>query len=171
MTEYRMPIVEYTPEQMAPRVARFDKLKYPPNRYHDSQLPGNARKNYLVVGTGLIAEGSTDPMSAIPVSEGFQMSYIKAVPGNGPMLHNHDTNETFICLEGKWKVIWGRNAEHSVILNKYDVCAIPPYVPRRFECVEPAPGQTEGLLQSIQPGNRPEVEWITPVSEVLAKSA
>ena len=82
---YAMPIVEYTPEQMQKRVARFDQLKYPPNRYHDSQLPGNTRKNYLVVGTGLIAPGGTDPWSAIPVKEGFQMSFIKAEPGNGPM--------------------------------------------------------------------------------------
>jgi quercetin dioxygenase-like cupin family protein len=160
MKQYRLPIVDYTPEQMQERVARFDKLKYPPNRYHDSQLPGHVRKNYLVVGTGLIAEGATDPWSAIPVQEGFQMSFIRAEPGNGPMLHNHDTNETFTCLEGKWKVIWGRNAEHSVLLDKYDVCAIPPFVPRRFECVEPEAGKKEGLLQSIQPGDKPEVEWI-----------
>ena len=156
---YAMPIVEYTPEQMQKRVARFDQLKYPPNRYHDSQLPGNTRKNYLVVGTGLIAPGGTDPWSAIPVKEGFQMSFIKAEPGNGPMLHNHDTNETFVCLEGKWKVIWGLKAEHEVLLNKYDV-SIPPFVPRRFECVEPAAGQKEGLLQSIQPGDEPKVEWV-----------
>jgi mannose-6-phosphate isomerase-like protein (cupin superfamily) len=155
-----MRIDDYTPEQMDKRVARFDKLKYPPTRYHDSQLPGHARKNYLVVGTGLIAEGATDPWSAIPVAEGFQMSYIKAVPGNGPMLHNHDTNETFICLEGKWKVIWGRHQENSVLLDKYDVCSVPPFVPRRFECVEPQAGHEEGLLQSIQSGDRAEVEWV-----------
>lgn len=155
-----MRIDDYTPEQMDKRVARFDKLKYPPTRYHDSQLPGHARKNYLVVGTGLIAEGATDPWSAIPVAEGFQMSYIKAVPGNGPMLHNHDTNETFICLEGKWKVIWGRHQENSVLLDKYDVCSVPPFVPRRFECVEPQAGHEEGLLQSIESGDRAEVEWV-----------
>jgi mannose-6-phosphate isomerase-like protein (cupin superfamily) len=160
MKQYRMDIVDFTPEQMAQRVARFDQLKYPPNRYHDSQLPGHERKNYLVVGMGLIAEGATDPWSAIPISEGFQMSYIRAMPGNGPMLHNHDTNETFVCLEGTWRVIWGRNAEHSVVLGKYDVCSIPPFVPRRFECVEPEAGKAEGLLQSIQPGDRPQVEWV-----------
>ena len=30
--EYRMPIVEYTTDQMEKRVARFDTIKYPPNR-------------------------------------------------------------------------------------------------------------------------------------------
>ena len=58
------------------------------------------------------------------------------------------------------KVIWGLKAEHEVLLNKYDVCSIPPFVPRRFECVEPAAGQKEGLLQSIQPGDEPKVEWV-----------
>lgn len=160
MKQYKMNIIDLTPEQMDQRVARFKTLQYPPDRYHDSKLPGNARKNFLVVGTGLIAPGATDPMSAIPVREGFQMSFIKAEPGNGPQLHNHDTNETFVCLEGKWKVIWGRHAEHSVLLDKYDVCSVPPFVPRRFECVEPQAGHTEGLLQSIQPGDTPQVEWV-----------
>lgn len=160
MKQYEMPIIDLSEEEMQKRVARFTTLKYPPNRYHDSQLPGNKRKNYLVVGRGLIAEGATDPMPAIPIEEGFQLSYIKAEPGNGPSLHNHDTNETFICLEGRWKIIWGKNADKSVILEKYDVCSVPPYVPRRFECVEPAPGKKEGLLQAIQPGDIAKVEWI-----------
>ena len=39
-------------------------------------------------------------MSAIPVSEGFNLGYCRAKPGKGPMMHNHDTNETFIPMTG-----------------------------------------------------------------------
>jgi hypothetical protein len=36
-------------------------------------------------------------MAAIKISEGFNLGYCRAKPGQGPMMHNHDTKETFIC--------------------------------------------------------------------------
>ena len=48
-----------------------------------------------------------DNASAIPVDEGFQLGYATMKPGNGPKLHNHDTNETFIAIKGTWRVVWG----------------------------------------------------------------
>ena len=44
--EHEMEIKEYSPEEMSTRVARYGQLKYPPDRYPDSQLPGNERKNF-----------------------------------------------------------------------------------------------------------------------------
>ncbi|HEX2827043.1 MAG TPA: hypothetical protein VHP37_11900 [Burkholderiales bacterium] len=155
-----MPIKELSADEMSERVARFKTLKYPPDRYPDSQLPGHLRKNFLVIGHGLIVEGGKDPMSAIPVDEGFQMSYVEAEPGNGPMLHNHDTNETFIAIRGRWRVIWGLKEEHHVDLDPLDVCAVPPYVPRRFINLERGAGGEPGLLMTIQPGNTPRTEFI-----------
>ena len=100
----KMEIRNLTPEQMQKRVARYKSLQYPPDRYPDSQLPGHVRRNYLIVGRGLQVEGGNDPLSAIPINEGFQMSYVEAEPGNGPILHNHDTNETFVAIRGRWYV-------------------------------------------------------------------
>ena len=45
-------------------------------------------------------------MSAIPISEGFNLGYCRAKPGKGPMMHNHDTNETFIPMTGVWRCSW-----------------------------------------------------------------
>jgi hypothetical protein len=45
-------------------------------------------------------------MAAIKISEGFNLGYCRALPGKGPMLHNHDTNETFICMTGVWRASW-----------------------------------------------------------------
>lgn len=157
---YEMKIIEVSPEQMEKRVARKNKLKYPPDRYPDSLIPGHVRKNYLVVGTGLIVEGGKDPMSAIPISEGFQMSYVEAKPGNGPMLHNHDTNETFVAIKGKWRVIWGVGEKHHVDLDELDVCSVPPFVPRRFINLTPGDEREEGLLLTVQPGNVAKVEYL-----------
>jgi hypothetical protein len=40
-------------------------------------------------------------MPAISIAEGFNLGYCKAKPGKGPLMHNHDTNETFIAMTGK----------------------------------------------------------------------
>jgi len=157
---YDMEIRTLSPTDMDKRVARFKELKYPPDRYPDSLLPGHERKNYLVVGQGLIVDGGKDPMSAIPIHEGFQMSYVEAKPGNGPKLHNHDTNETFVAIKGRWRVIWGLNQEHSVELDPLDVCAVPPFVPRRFINLEPGAESDVGLLLTVQPGNVAKCEFM-----------
>lgn len=156
----KMAIKTVTPEQMKKRVARYKSLAYPPDRYPDSQLPGHVRKNYLIVGRGLVVDDGKDPLSAIPIDEGFQMSYVEAEPGNGPMLHNHDTNETFVAIRGRWRVIWGRDEEHHVDLDPLDVCAVPPFVPRRFINIERAANGEVGLLLTVQPGNAPNVEFL-----------
>jgi mannose-6-phosphate isomerase-like protein (cupin superfamily) len=155
-----MEIRTLSPEDMQKRVARFCELKCPPDRYPDSLLPGHERKNFLVIGHGLIVDGGKDPMSAIPIDEGFQMSYVEAKPGNGPKLHNHDTNETFIALKGRWRIIWGLDEENWVDLDVFDVCAVPPFVPRRFINLEPAADSEVGLLMTIQPGNVPKCEFM-----------
>lgn len=113
--ELAMEIREVSRDDMLTRVARYKTLRYPADRYPDSQLPGHVRRNYLVVGKGLVVEGGNDPMSAIPIDEGFQMSYVTAEPGNGPMLHNHDTNETFVAIKGRWRVIASLPRSGSIV--------------------------------------------------------
>ena len=100
-------------------------------------------------------------MSAIPIDEGFQMSYVTAEPGNGPMLHNHDTNETFVAIKGRWRVIWGANEEHSDrprsagrVLGAALSCRGASSMSRLPRTVRP------GLLLTIQPGNAPNVEFL-----------
>lgn len=159
-TQPKMPLNTVTKEQMLKRVARYDKLEYPVDRYPDSQVPGHERKNFLVIGTGLVVDGGKDPLSAIPINEGFTMSYVQAKPGKGPILHNHDTNETFIAIHGTWRIIWGVDEENSVDLDELDVCSAPPHVARRFINVTPGEGREEGLLITIQAGDHPKAEWI-----------
>ncbi len=147
-------------EEMLKRLARRKNLKYPPDRYPDSLLPGHERKNFLVIGRGLQIEGGKDPMSAIPIDEGFLMSYVEAKPGNGPKLHIHDTNESFIAVRGTWRVIWGMNEEEHVDLEELDVFSTPPGVPRRFINLTTPAGSDVGLLITIQAGNQPGAEWV-----------
>jgi uncharacterized RmlC-like cupin family protein len=157
--QYQMEIRALTPAQMRQRVARFDELKYPPDRYPDSHLPGRERKNYLVVGRGLKVAGAKDPMSAIPVSEGFQLSYAKVRPGNGPQLHNHDSNETFVAIKGTWRVFWGLGQANSVDLKPLDVCSVPAFVPRTFICLSTDDGEDEGVIMAVIAGDAPNSEF------------
>lgn len=156
----RMPVLRYSQAQMQRRVARFSELSCPPNRYPDSHLPGHERRNYLVIGRGLQVDGAADPMSAIPIAEGFQLAYATMRPGNGPRMHNHDTNETFIALKGTWRVLWGLGPTESVDLKPLDVCSLPPFVPRSFLCLTAEPGEEEGLLMAVIAGDEPRSEFI-----------
>ena len=76
-------------------------------------------------------------LSAIPISEGFNLGYCRAKPGKGPMMHNHDTNETFIPMTGVWRCWWEneKGEVESVDLNPLDVISFPPGAIRRFENV------------------------------------
>ena len=134
----QMEIKNLSQQEMLMRVARFKTLRYPPDRYPDSQLPGHERRNYLVVGRGLIVDGGKEPLSAIPHRRRVPDVLRHAEPGNGPILHNHDTNETFVAVRGRWRVIWGGEEEHRVDLDPLDVCSMLPFVPRRFINIEVA---------------------------------
>jgi uncharacterized RmlC-like cupin family protein len=159
-TQYELEVRTLTPEEMRKRVARYAELQCPPNRYPDSVLPGHQRKNYLVVGKGLQIEGAQDPMSAIPVAEGFQLAYATMKPGNGPKLHNHDTNETFIAIKGTWRVVWGLDGANSVDLAPLDVCSVPAFVPRSFTCLTAEAGEEEGLIMAVLAGDAPRSEFV-----------
>jgi hypothetical protein len=51
------------------------------------------------------------------------------------MMHNHDTNETFIPMTGVWHCSWEneKGEVESVDLNPLDVISFPPGAIRRFE--------------------------------------
>src|SRR3546814_8152289 len=77
------------------------------------------------------------------------MAYVEAEPGKGVLMHNHDTNETFVVVEGTWKFEWeGENGDEHVILEEKDVVCFPTNVQRRFECLSARPGKSTGMIRS-----------------------
>src|SRR5262245_5643883 len=120
-------------KDMMKRVARFSKLKGFDGGLPDSSMPGCERTLYNVIGfqppkterAGRQSPVGRDAarMAAIKISEGFNMGYCRALPGKGPMLHNHDTNETFIAMTGTWRASWlnPRGALEHVDLKPLDV--------------------------------------------------
>jgi mannose-6-phosphate isomerase-like protein (cupin superfamily) len=165
--------------QMMKRVARFSKLKGFDGGLPDSEHPDCRRTLYNVIGfqpPKVERAGKQSPvgekaarMAAIKISEGFNLGYCRALPGKGPMLHNHDTNETFICMTGVWRASWenekGR-VEH-VDLKPLDVISFPPGASRRFMNVKKGPAGKRGVLMFVIGGNAPSAEFTSESMDEL----
>ena len=160
--------------EMLKRVARFRDLKGSDGGLPDSPLPECKRKLYAVIGfqnpnsseSSITSPVGDDASSkpAISISEGFNLGYCKAKPGRGPLMHNHDTNETFIAMTGRWRCEWNEGpAKQSVDLGPYDVISFPVGVARRFMNVTWNEPGKEHLLMFIIGGDQPQAEF-TPAA-------
>jgi hypothetical protein len=160
---------------MMKRVARFSRLKGSDGGLPDSPLPECTRTLYAVIGfqppKKRSGRATTSPvgddasaMPAIGIAEGFNLGYCKAKPGKGPLMHNHDTNETFIPMTGRWRCEWneGRKKLHAD-LGPYDVISFPTGVARRFMNVTYNEPGREHLLMFVIGGNQPRAEF-TPAA-------
>jgi mannose-6-phosphate isomerase-like protein (cupin superfamily) len=161
---------KWSRDEMLKRVARFRKLKGSDGGLPDSKLPECRRTLYNVIGFQPPESGDSpvganaSAMPAIPIAEGFNLGYCRATPGKGPLMHNHDTNETFIALTGRWRCEWNEgDAMESVDLEPYDVISFPVGVARRFMNVTYAEPGKEHLLMFIIGGNQPQAEF-TPLA-------
>ena len=173
MSDWR-EIRSWSREEMMQRVARFKELKGSDGGLPDSPLPECKRKLYAVIGfqppmsdnaaTTSPVGANASQMPAISIAEGFNLGYCKARPGKGPLMHNHDTNETFIAMTGKWRCEWNEGeARQHVDLSPYDVISFPTGVARRFMNVTYDEPDTEHLLMFIIGGNQPQAEF-TPAA-------
>src|SRR5919201_1568409 len=174
MNDWRQ-VRAWSRDEMMKRVARFKKLKGSDGGLPDSPLPECRRKLYGVMGfrppLDRASSAATSPvgedasaMPAISIAEGFNPGYGKARPGKGPLMHNHDTNETFIPMTGRWRCEWNEGeAMPYVDLVPYDVISFPPGVARRFMNVTYNEPGKEHLLMFVIGGNQPQAEF-TPAA-------
>ena len=158
-------------KQMLKRVARFSRLKGSDGGLPDSPLPECERTLFAVIGfqpPKKRGRATTSPvgddasaMPAIGVAEGFNLGYCKAKPGKGPLMHNHDTNETFIPMTGTWRCSWEneKGEVEFVDLGPLDVVSFPPGVARRFENVTPGDPGHESILMFVIGGDAPRAEF------------
>ena len=167
--------------EMMKRVARFSKLKGSDGGLPDSRMPGCERILYNVIGfqpPKTERDGKQSPvgenaarMAAIKISEGFNLGYCRALPGKGPMLHNHDTNETFIAMTGTWRASWQNEKgrlEH-VDLKPLDVISFPPGAARRFMNVSKGPKHQHATLMFVIGGDAPSAEFTSESMDELER--
>jgi mannose-6-phosphate isomerase-like protein (cupin superfamily) len=177
-----LPRRGYSKKEMLKRVARFKKLKGSDGGLPDSKMPGCERFLYNVIGfqpPRVERGGKQSPvglkaarMAAIKISEGFNLGYCKAVPGKGPMLHNHDTNETFICMTGTWRASWEneRGKLEHVDLKPLDLISFPPGASRRFMNVTKGPKNKTSILMFVIGGDAPSAEFTSESMRAIEKA-
>ncbi len=165
--------------QMMKRVARFKDLRGSDGGLPDSKMKGCIRTLYNVIGfqpppgegdavTSPVGDEASR-LAAIPISEGFNLGYCRAKPGNGPMMHNHDTNETFIPMTGRWRCSWENEKGETeyVDVGPLDVVSFPPGVARRFENITDGPPNEEAILMFVIGGNAPKAEFTDQAMDEL----
>jgi quercetin dioxygenase-like cupin family protein len=148
-------------------VARFADLNRCSEGLPDMVLPESKRTFLNVLGFEQPkADGQYSPFGdkaralITHVRAGFGIAYVAAEPGKGVLMHTHDTVETFIVMKGRWKIeLEGQEGTQAVLLGPLDFIACPIGSQRRFECVEPAEGEREGLLLGIIGGDAPAAEY------------
>ncbi|MFN0301195.1 MAG: cupin domain-containing protein [Burkholderiales bacterium] len=182
--EYKEQLKRIYPSRkdMMKRVARFSKLKGFDGGLPDSNFPGAERTLYNVIGfqppkgEGGGIQSPVGPQSArnaaIKIREGFNLGFCRALPGKGPMMHNHDTNETFIGMTGKWRASWTTKSgkvEH-VDLNPLDTISFPPGCIRRFMNITKGPKNKHSILMFVIGGDQPSAEFTAESISALAES-
>jgi quercetin dioxygenase-like cupin family protein len=167
----RLPRRGYSSTEIMARVARFKDLKGSDGGLPDSKLPSAERILYNVIGfqpPDTDSDAAVSPVgdeasrnAAIPIREGFNLGYCRARPGKGPMMHNHDTNETLICVSGKWRASWenDRGGVEHTDLDPLDVISFPAGAIRRFENVTEDDPDGDHILMFVIGGDAPQAEF------------
>lgn len=179
--EEQIPRKYFSKRDMAKRVARWSDLKGSDGGLPDSHHPSAERILYNVIGFQPPAQeagamvspvgAKAARMAAIKISEGFNLGFCRALPGKGPMMHNHDTNETFICITGKWRASWEQpdGKVDYFDLDPLDVISFPPGCIRRFENVTKGPRNQHSVLMFVIAGDGPQAEFSTEaMAELMA---
>jgi uncharacterized RmlC-like cupin family protein len=137
----KMTTICPTQEEMKPRIARFNELK-PRSSYYEKDMGipmdvlrmFNPKANYVLMAPPDMP-GRLSPSPAIVDGDKgvIRIGIAVAAAGDGPGLHVHwKTHETFMALSGRWKIRWGDNGEESIVLEPFDMVAMPPRVSRQF---------------------------------------
>ena len=99
--------------------------------------------------------------------QGLVVALVTTPTGTGPALHVHtQSTEIFVVLEGTFRIVWGEEGEHEVLLHAGDVVVIPPGYNRAFEAV----GEGPHWLLPIVVGADDETEdiaWLPAVERRL----
>lgn len=150
-------------DEMRSRVAIFSEMTPSARPLIDAVLPQFEREIYTIIGGGVLE----DPDIQVPIKavEGFHLSVVKAGPGKGTGLHNHETVEVFMPLTGRWTVMWNDDGGSSLTLGPHDVASIPAGVMRGFR----NESDETALLLVVVGGTEPgRVDWTPEVVKAAA---
>ena len=152
-------------KEMLANVWRFDRMPRSRRAFIDTALPGHERTLMGALGSGAEDEALKPQVES---AENYHVDYVQAEPGNGAALHSHDSEESFICLSGRWRVCWGTSGNESVELSYLDGICVPAGVMRSFENVSDTPALLLTILGGHSPG---PVAWSSTLRAALRSKA
>jgi mannose-6-phosphate isomerase-like protein (cupin superfamily) len=147
------------------RLIRYADLIPCKNAFVDSRTPGSdAKENFTLIGPG-VSENPNQHVH-IPEPHGFNIGAARQPPRCLNSQHSHETAEVFVVHKGRWRMIFGVNAdEGEVVMEEGDTISIPIHMFRGFENI----GSETGFLFAVLGGDDPgKVTWSPRVFE-LAK--
>lgn len=163
-------------EEMNKRIALFKDLTDSKGGLIDSHLPGCERELINVIGfqppkdetasVSLVGVESAR-RAAIQISEGFNLGFARAKPGNGQLMHNHDSNETFMPINGRWRCAWSEGDDY-IDVGPLDVVSFPPGIACRFFNITENKPNVERVMLFIVGGNAPEAAY-TPEAHTIVE--
>lgn len=141
---------------LSQRLIRYADLIPCKNAFVDSRTPGSDQKeNFTLIGPGV----SENPNQHVHIAEphGFNIGGARQPPRCLNSQHSHETAEVFIVHKGRWRMIFGVNAdEGSAEMEEGDVISIPTHMFRGFENI----GKETGFLFAVLGGDDPgKVTW------------
>ena len=163
-----IPVHKPKREDILKCVARFADIVPADKGLPDQEVAGYYRTFYNALGFAQPKsdEGAYSPVGNVAqplirhLQPGFNLAYVEAEPGQGVMMHTHDTNETFVVIAGSWKFEWeGDQGDDHVILTERDIVSFEPGLQRRFECVSAPAGEKSGMILGVIGGDTPSVEF------------
>lgn len=163
-------------------VARFKDLTRNPGGLPDADLEGYRRTFMNVLGFKPPERAAGDDRTVSPVPEnmkahithlqpGFGLAFVEVEAGQGVMMHVHDTNESFVIIDGRWRMTWeGEEGNESIDLGPLDTISFPPNIQRQFHVLTAPQGKKAALMLGIIGGDQPAAEY-SPESVKLLVAA
>jgi mannose-6-phosphate isomerase-like protein (cupin superfamily) len=145
------------------RLIRYADLIPCRNAFVDTRTPGSdAKENFSLIGPG-VSENPNQHVH-IPEPHGFNIGAARQPPGCLNSQHSHETAEVFVVHKGRWRMIFGVNAdEGEAVMEPGDVISIPTHMYRGFENI----GAETGFLFAVLGGDDPgKVTWAPRVFEL-----
>ena len=148
------------------RLIRYADLAPCRNAFVDSRTPGSdAKENFSLIGPG-VSENPNQHVH-IPQPHGFNIGGARQPPGCLNSQHSHETAEVFVVHTGRWRMIFGVNAdEGEALMGPGDVISIPTRMFRGFENI----GSETGFLFAVLGGDDPgRVTWAPKVFDLAER--
>jgi mannose-6-phosphate isomerase-like protein (cupin superfamily) len=167
-------LTRFEPEQMRQRVTQNADRAWISQPFLCSTLPGGGGQLALVIGYGMSEDRRATPRLHEP--HHFNLSWLRARPGEGVLTHRHDESQVLVGKAGRWRVMLNRGEDQrSVELGPQDALSVPPGTWRSIELIEASPGRAAdpatGELLVVNGGDgRVRLEWDEAVVEQARQS-